>query len=161
MALRAWRRWLAGASIAALVLGGVCTIASCLTHIYWVNPSGFMANASNGSISWVEWTPAGSSRTAVVNGPPAGLSVGAVSGNMTITAATITVGTWHGVLWKWPLVVAAILGLSALWFWFQEWKRKRIGGLCVHCGYDARGLKVCPECGREVASAAGALRSNG
>jgi hypothetical protein len=38
----------------------------------------------------------------------------------------------------------------AVWFAVALWRRRyRINILCP-CGYDARGLDVCPECGRDV-----------
>jgi hypothetical protein len=39
-----------------------------------------------------------------------------------------------------------------VWFGVAYLRRRRrltAGGLC-RCGYDARGLDVCPECGRAV-----------
>lgn len=161
MTLRAWRVWLSLGCAVVVLLGATLLILSFTYPVSWYNSGGSIYTASDGSIQWVEWSGGPGAAGAVAMGPADGLVFGRANTRITITASTLSAGTWRSVLWTWPLGFAAALGLPALWLWFQERKRKRIGGLCVHCGYDSRGLKVCPECGREVSGAEGASRSNG
>jgi hypothetical protein len=45
----------------------------------------------------------------------------------------------------WPAVVVMLAG----GFGLVRWGRRagRLAGVCARCGYDVRGLSVCPECG--------------
>lgn len=56
---------------------------------------------------------------------------------------------WHVAAWPVPLVIWI---LAAPLIGFGVWARRRaLGGRCVECGYDLRGLRagaVCPECGK-------------
>lgn len=54
---------------------------------------------------------------------------------------------WSLKLPLWMPLGACTLGLAGFW---RPWDRRgarRRRGLCARCGYDARGLAVCPECG--------------
>jgi hypothetical protein len=77
---------------------------------------------------------------------------------------------WTGALdrWYWPDVVPRIRWGSAAWmvsvpfwlpalaagggaWWFRRrWRRVRVAGVCVRCGYEVGEMRVCPECGAEV-----------
>jgi hypothetical protein len=55
-------------------------------------------------------------------------------------------------LWFPHWVLSALLAiLPSHWLW-RRWRRSRIKGKCLACGYDLRGTpgsKACPECGAE------------
>jgi len=65
-------------------------------------------------------------------------------------------------------VPVALLAISPIIWWSPQRRRRRLVarriamGLCPACGYDLRGISSprCPECGEQIASAAGAAGAN-
>lgn len=49
------------------------------------------------------------------------------------------------------LVLLPIRGRTDLWLksWYRRYVKQIKPGHCPTCGYDARGLEQCPECGTE------------
>lgn len=57
---------------------------------------------------------------------------------------------WQGLILN-PLLVGGVLWLLVVgvpWAWSAVRAHRRLRrGLCTRCGYDMRGLALCPECG--------------
>ena len=62
-------------------------------------------------------------------------------------------GAWEMTIAFWGTYVFAAFGIAvaiAEWFRRRAKIRNQIATRCAHCGYDASGLDICPECGFDV-----------
>jgi hypothetical protein len=94
-----------------------------------------------------QWKPRYLTKYTWINSIEQGIGIADVKSQNLITLPLTP--RWPGFAVDVLLYAGVVFGLASLATGVRRWRRRR-GGRCLRCGYELKGVGVCPECGRPV-----------